>query len=121
MNPSYEQDIEALVIKNITDELSSSYNNLRKNFNFLKIEELADLRFDEPGKIDQLLGADVYIDILEEGIGVRKDGRKRNSDSTEYQIRMDFIWQSKNRYRSLLVNYEGKDNLEFDQKILGDR
>ncbi|GFU21092.1 integrase catalytic domain-containing protein [Trichonephila clavipes] len=64
-NSSFSTTLDFLVVSKITDFLPVSQINL----NNLKIpQELADPNFGVPGKIDLLIGAEAFLDIIKEGI-----------------------------------------------------
>ena len=68
--------VEAVVVDVITGNLPSKVVSTVKNSPLLKDLTLADPKFDLPGKIDLLLGADVLPEILTEGGGVRHSADK---------------------------------------------
>ncbi|GFW06782.1 integrase catalytic domain-containing protein [Trichonephila clavipes] len=64
-NSSFSTTLDFLVVSKITDFLPVSQINL----NNLKIpQELADPNFGVPGKVDLLIGAEAFFDIIKEGI-----------------------------------------------------
>ncbi|GFT02962.1 integrase catalytic domain-containing protein, partial [Trichonephila clavipes] len=71
-NGSFSTTLDFLVVSKITDFLPVSQINLTN----LKLpQELADSNFGVPGKIDLLIGAEAFFDII-------KDGIIRTSDNT---------------------------------------
>lgn len=71
IEPRFKSDfkllVSALVLPNLT-KLMPDKNNINKIPNQLKNVELADPTFFVPGPIDMILGADVYGDIILNGI-----------------------------------------------------
>ncbi|GFX21605.1 uncharacterized protein TNCV_1400191 [Trichonephila clavipes] len=61
-NKSFERELDMLVVKKITDFIPQKA--LEINSDFYKIVELADSKFNVPGKIDLLLGANIFYELL---------------------------------------------------------
>ncbi|GFQ97269.1 DUF1758 domain-containing protein [Trichonephila clavata] len=67
---SYTSPLDFLIVPRITDFVPSIQPNLKiKRFNDINRSILADPSFDKPGKIDMIIGAELFYQIL-------KDGRK---------------------------------------------
>ncbi|GFR12207.1 DUF1758 domain-containing protein [Trichonephila clavata] len=67
---SYTSPLDFLIVPRITDFVPSIQPNLKfKKFNDINRSILADPSFDKPGKIDMIIGAELFYQIL-------KDGRK---------------------------------------------
>ena len=60
-------EVEAIVLSNITSELPSSPVQFRPKWKHLKGLTLADPNFGVPGRIDLLLGADVFSQTVLNG------------------------------------------------------
>ncbi|GFR07071.1 integrase catalytic domain-containing protein [Trichonephila clavata] len=72
---SYTSPLDFLIVPRITDFVPSIQPNLKiKRFNDINRSILADPSFDKPGKIDMIIGAELFYQIL-------KDGRKVISDN----------------------------------------
>ncbi|GFQ92539.1 integrase catalytic domain-containing protein [Trichonephila clavata] len=72
---SYTSPLDFLIVPRITDFVPSIQHNLKiKRFNDINRSILADPSFDKPGKIDMIIGAELFYQIL-------KDGRKVISDN----------------------------------------
>ncbi|GFQ65947.1 DUF1758 domain-containing protein [Trichonephila clavata] len=72
---SYTSPLDFLIVPRITDFVPSIQPNLKiKKFNDINRFILADPSFDKPGKIDMIIGAELFYQIL-------KDGRKVISDN----------------------------------------
>ncbi|GFX10132.1 DUF1758 domain-containing protein [Trichonephila clavipes] len=72
---SYTSLLDFLIVSSITDFVPSTQPNFRiKKFNDINRSFLADPTFDEPGKIDMIIGAELFYQII-------KDGRKVISDN----------------------------------------
>ncbi|GFY44493.1 DUF1758 domain-containing protein [Trichonephila inaurata madagascariensis] len=72
---SYTSPLDFLIVSSITDFVPSTQPNFRiKKFNDINRSFLADPTFDEPGKIDMIIGAELFYQII-------KDGRKVISDN----------------------------------------
>ncbi|GFR23818.1 DUF1758 domain-containing protein [Trichonephila clavata] len=72
---SYTSPLDFLIVPRITDFVPSIQPNLKiKRFNDINRSILADPSFDKPGKIDMIIGAKLFYQIL-------KDGRKVISDN----------------------------------------
>ncbi|GFU98134.1 uncharacterized protein TNCV_1491561 [Trichonephila clavipes] len=61
-NKSFERELDMLVVKKITDFIPQKA--LEINSDFYKFVELADSKFNVPGKIDLLLGANIFYELL---------------------------------------------------------
>lgn len=72
LNSRYDIDlqlsVEALVLSKITGNLPSSFIATEVNWDHIKDLFLADPQFSHPSKIDVLLGADIYSQILLDGL-----------------------------------------------------
>ncbi|GFR10218.1 integrase catalytic domain-containing protein, partial [Trichonephila clavata] len=67
---SYTSPLDFLIVPRITDFVPSIQSNLKiKRFNDINRSILADPSFDKPGKIDMIIGVELFYQIL-------KDGRK---------------------------------------------
>lgn len=64
-DPSNKLEVQAYVLNQLTSLLPTKQ---MIKLDWLQIEELADSEYSTPGRIDLLLGADVYCEILLEGI-----------------------------------------------------
>ncbi|GFR26688.1 integrase catalytic domain-containing protein, partial [Trichonephila clavata] len=72
---TYTSPLDFLIVPRITDFVPSIQPNLKiKRFNDINRSILADPSFDKPGKIDMIIGAELFYQIL-------KDGRKVISDN----------------------------------------
>ncbi|GFY65714.1 integrase catalytic domain-containing protein [Trichonephila inaurata madagascariensis] len=72
---SYTSPLDFLIVSSITNFAPSTQPNFRiKKFNDINRSFLADPTFDEPGKIDMIIGAELFYQIM-------KDGRKVISDN----------------------------------------
>ncbi|GFT15331.1 uncharacterized protein TNCV_3263891 [Trichonephila clavipes] len=61
-NKSFERELDMLVVKKITDFIPQKALEIKSDFfNFV---ELADSKFNVPGKIDLLLGANIFYELL---------------------------------------------------------
>ncbi|GFU88150.1 uncharacterized protein TNCV_1644271 [Trichonephila clavipes] len=61
-NKSFERELDMLVVKKITDFIPQKA--LEINSDFSNFVELADSKFNVPGKIDLLLGANIFYELL---------------------------------------------------------
>ncbi|GFX82743.1 uncharacterized protein TNCV_1194181 [Trichonephila clavipes] len=61
-NKSFERELDMLVVKKITDFIPQKA--LEINSDFSNFVELADSNFNVPGKIDLLLGANIFYELL---------------------------------------------------------
>ncbi|GFU28924.1 uncharacterized protein TNCV_470561 [Trichonephila clavipes] len=61
-NKSFERELDMLVVKKITDFIPQK--TLEINSDFSNFVELADSTFNVPGKIDLLLGANIFYELL---------------------------------------------------------
>ncbi|GFX77775.1 DUF1758 domain-containing protein [Trichonephila clavipes] len=61
-NKSFERELDMLVVKKITDFIPQKA--LEINSDFYNFVELADSKFNVPGKIDLLLGANIFYELL---------------------------------------------------------
>ncbi|GFX41203.1 uncharacterized protein TNCV_2219011 [Trichonephila clavipes] len=61
-NKSFERELDMLVVKKITEFIPQKA--LEINSDFSKFVELADSKFNVPGKIDLLLGANIFYELL---------------------------------------------------------
>ncbi|GFX27557.1 uncharacterized protein TNCV_4996121 [Trichonephila clavipes] len=61
-NKSFEMELDMLVVKKITDFIPQKA--LEINSDFSNFVELADSKFNVPGKIDLLLGANIFYELL---------------------------------------------------------
>ncbi|GFV88885.1 uncharacterized protein TNCV_1226821 [Trichonephila clavipes] len=61
-NKSFEKELDMLVVKKITDFIPQKA--LEINSDFSNFVELADSNFNVPGKIDLLLGANIFYELL---------------------------------------------------------
>ncbi|GFU50215.1 uncharacterized protein TNCV_300531 [Trichonephila clavipes] len=61
-NKSFERELDMLVVKKITDFIPQK--TLEINSDFSNFVELADSNFNVPGKIDLLLGANIFYELL---------------------------------------------------------
>ncbi|GFX91333.1 uncharacterized protein TNCV_4144081 [Trichonephila clavipes] len=61
-NKSFEKELDMLVVKKITDFILQK--TLEINYDFSNFVELADSNFNVPGKIDLLLGANIFYELL---------------------------------------------------------
>ncbi|GFX34692.1 uncharacterized protein TNCV_2514081 [Trichonephila clavipes] len=61
-NKSFERELDMLVVKKITD--FNPQKALEINSDFSNFVELADSKFNVPGKIDLLLGANIFYELL---------------------------------------------------------
>ncbi|GFS50441.1 uncharacterized protein TNCV_2022461 [Trichonephila clavipes] len=61
-NKSFERELDMLVVKKITDFIPQKA--LEINSGFYNFVELADSKFNVPGKIDLLLGANIFYELL---------------------------------------------------------
>ncbi|KFM77752.1 hypothetical protein X975_01402, partial [Stegodyphus mimosarum] len=64
-NRSFEKEINFLVVKKITDLIPHQVLNV--NIEVSDLVPLADLSFNIPGKIDMLLGAEIFYELLRPG------------------------------------------------------
>lgn len=64
----FELAVEAIVMPKITDNLPCNVLTPSPNWNHINGLQLADPQYYRPGKIDMLLGADVYCNILLYGV-----------------------------------------------------
>ena len=67
LDPGFQLSLTALVIDEVTRFLPSS-NLVETNWHHVQQLSLADPDFATPSRIDAILGADVYPDILQEGV-----------------------------------------------------
>ncbi|GBM92664.1 hypothetical protein AVEN_160709-1, partial [Araneus ventricosus] len=65
-NSSFSSLIDLLIVPKITDFVPSKVLNITQ-LNIPKRSELADPNFDKPGKIDMLLGAELFYKIIKDG------------------------------------------------------
>ncbi|GFT62781.1 uncharacterized protein TNCV_1143211 [Trichonephila clavipes] len=61
-NKSFQRELDMLVVKKITDFIPQK--TLEINSDFSNFVELADSNFNAPGKIDLLLGANIFYELL---------------------------------------------------------
>lgn len=66
-NPEFSMSIEAYVLKKLTSFLPSSESDI-KNWPMIESLNLADPTYGSPGKVDMILGAEVYGVIMSEGL-----------------------------------------------------
>ena len=76
-------EINAVVIPRVSCDLPSSPIPLDFKWNHLYDLTLADPSFGQPGRIDLLLGVDVFVDIL-------RDGRRKGPPGSPTAIEIDF-------------------------------
>ena len=60
-------DVTAIIVPKVTCDLPMSPINFRMDWTHLSDLTLADPGFTQPGRIDILLGADIYVDVLRHG------------------------------------------------------
>ncbi|GFQ87124.1 integrase catalytic domain-containing protein [Trichonephila clavata] len=71
---SYTSPLDFLIVPRITDFVPSIQPNLKiKRFNDINRSILADPSFDKPGKIDMIIGAELFYQILKYGRKVISD------------------------------------------------
>ncbi|GFX05038.1 uncharacterized protein TNCV_3439021 [Trichonephila clavipes] len=61
-NKSFERELDMIVVKKITDFIPQK--TLEINSDFSNFVELVDSKFNVPGKIDLLLGANIFYELL---------------------------------------------------------
>ena len=61
-NKTFEKELNMLVVRKITDFIPNTCFNV--NADFSNLVELADEKFNIPGKIDMLLGAEIFYELL---------------------------------------------------------
>ncbi|GFY44468.1 DUF1758 domain-containing protein [Trichonephila inaurata madagascariensis] len=65
---SYTSPLDFLIVSSITDFVPSNQTNFRiKKFNDINRSFLADPTFGEPGKIDMIIGAELFYQIIKDG------------------------------------------------------
>ena len=78
-------EVNAVVIPRVSCDLPSSPIPLDLKWNHLHDLTLADPSFGQPGRIDLLLGVDVFVDIL-------RDGQRKGPPGSPTAFETDFGW-----------------------------
>ena len=78
-------EVNAVVIPRVSCDLPTSPIPLDPKWNHLHDLTLADPSFGQPGRIDLLLGVDVFVDIL-------RDGRRKGPPGSPTAFETDFGW-----------------------------
>ena len=76
-------NVTAIVVPKVTCDLPMSPITFRMNWTHLSELPLADPGFTQPGRIDVLLGADIYVDVLRHG---RRDGPPNSPTAFETDL-----------------------------------
>ena len=76
-------NVTAIVVPKITCDLQMSPITFRMDWTHLSDLPLADPGFTQPGRIDVLLGADIYVDVLRHG---RRDGPPNSPTAFETDL-----------------------------------
>ena len=78
-------EVIAVIVPKVTCDLPTAPVAFDLRWNHLDGIPLADPSFGQPGRVDMLLGADIFVDVL-------RDGRRKGQDDAPTAFETDFGW-----------------------------
>ena len=78
-------EVIAVIVPKVTCDLPTAPVAFDLHWNHLDGLPLADPSFGQPGRVDMLLGADIFVDVL-------RDGRRKGPDDAPTAFETDFGW-----------------------------
>ena len=83
--PERRMNVTAIIVPNVTCNLPTSPVPCNQSWEYLKDVELADPQFGIPGRIDMLLGIEVFASVL-------RQGRRSGTANSPIAFETDFGW-----------------------------